>query len=43
MEQTALRRIGEPDEVASVAAFLASPDASFITSTIISVHGGLVK
>ncbi len=43
MERTALRRIGEPDEVASVAAFLASPDASFITSTIISVHGGLVK
>jgi NAD(P)-dependent dehydrogenase (short-subunit alcohol dehydrogenase family) len=39
---TALRRLGEPEELASVAAFLASTDASFVTSTIVSVHGGLV-
>jgi NAD(P)-dependent dehydrogenase (short-subunit alcohol dehydrogenase family) len=40
---TALRRVGEPDEVAAVATFLASTGSSFITSTEINVHGGLVK
>lgn len=37
----ALRRIGEPDEVAAAAAFLASDDASFITGTELFVDGGL--
>lgn len=40
---TALRRLGRPEEVAGVAAFLASSDASFVTSTHIEVHGGLTK
>jgi NAD(P)-dependent dehydrogenase (short-subunit alcohol dehydrogenase family) len=40
---TALRRLGRPEEVAGVAAFLASSDASFVTSTHIEVHGGLAK
>ena len=37
---TPLRRIGEPEEIAGVAAFLASPAASFITGQTIVADGG---
>ncbi len=37
----ALGRIGEPEEIASVVAFLASDDASFVTCTTIDVNGGV--
>jgi 2-hydroxycyclohexanecarboxyl-CoA dehydrogenase len=38
---TALRRIGQPEEVAATIAFLASDDASFVTGQTINVSGGL--
>jgi NAD(P)-dependent dehydrogenase (short-subunit alcohol dehydrogenase family) len=38
---TPLRRIGEPDEIAAVAAFLAAPAASFITGQTIVADGGV--
>jgi NAD(P)-dependent dehydrogenase (short-subunit alcohol dehydrogenase family) len=40
---TALRRLGRPEEIAGVAAFLASSDASFVTASFVEVHGGLPK
>ena len=38
-----LKRPGEPGEVASLAVFLASPLASYMTGTIIPVDGGAIR
>ncbi len=35
-------RVGQPSEVAAVAAFLASEDASFVTGAELVVDGGLL-
>jgi 3-oxoacyl-[acyl-carrier protein] reductase len=40
-ERVPLRRLGRPDEVANVYAFLASDEASYINGAVIEVAGGL--
>lgn len=39
--QTMLKRLGEPDEIANVIYFIASDAASYITGTTIDVNGGM--
>ena len=36
-----MKRFGQPEEVASAVAFLASQDASYITGVEINVDGGM--
>ncbi|MDO4543130.1 MAG: beta-ketoacyl-ACP reductase [Clostridia bacterium] len=40
-KQTMLGRLGQPEEIAKAALFLASDDASYITGQCISVNGGM--
>jgi glucose 1-dehydrogenase len=40
LARTPLGRIGEPDEIASIAVFLASPEASYMTGETIYADGG---
>lgn len=40
-QATALRRIGEPKDIADAAAFLASDDARWVTGTWLDVSGGI--
>ncbi|POZ92566.1 3-oxoacyl-ACP reductase FabG [Petrotoga halophila] len=41
VENTCLKRLGEPQDIAKLAVFLASDDSSFITGQVIRIDGGL--
>jgi 3-oxoacyl-[acyl-carrier protein] reductase len=41
IEAIALRRYGEPEEIASVVSFLVSENASYVTGQVIEISGGL--
>lgn len=41
LSQIPLGRVGEPDDVARAAVFLASDDASYITGHVLNINGGL--
>jgi NAD(P)-dependent dehydrogenase (short-subunit alcohol dehydrogenase family) len=41
VEAVPMKHLGQPEEVASVVAFLASSDASYITGEEINVDGGM--
>jgi 3-oxoacyl-[acyl-carrier protein] reductase len=41
VQTTPLGRIGQPDDVASVVAFLASDDARWVTGSLLQAAGGL--
>jgi len=40
-DQVPLRRLGKPEEIADIYAFLASNEASYINGAVIEVSGGL--
>jgi 3-oxoacyl-[acyl-carrier protein] reductase len=42
MEQIPLGRIGKPEDVADTVAFLAGPEAAYLTGQVIRVNGGLL-
>jgi len=41
LQQIPLQRLGQPEEIAHAVAFLASPEAAYITGTELHVNGGM--
>jgi len=40
-ERVPVRRLGEPEDIADLVAYLASPSAGYITGQVIAVDGGM--
>lgn len=41
LDAVAMKRYGEPEEIASVVSFLVSGDSSYVTGQVIEISGGL--
>lgn len=43
LDKVLMKRIGEPDEIAGAAAYLASNDSSYMTGETIAITGGMLS
>ncbi len=43
VEATPLKRLGEPEDIAIGALYLASPASAYVTGTIMDIHGGITS
>jgi 7-alpha-hydroxysteroid dehydrogenase len=43
VEATPLKRLGEPEDIAVGALYLASPASAFVTGSIMDIHGGITS
>ena len=41
LDQVPMKRLGQPEDVASAVLFLASEDAGYVTGTTLNVNGGM--
>jgi len=41
IEGTPLKRLGEPEDIALGALYLASPASAFVTGSVMEIHGGI--
>jgi 7-alpha-hydroxysteroid dehydrogenase len=41
VESTPLKRLGEPEDIALGALYLASPASAYVTGTVLEIHGGI--
>ena len=41
IEATPLKRLGEPEDMALGALYLASPASAYVTGTVMEIHGGI--